>query len=176
MRRAKQKGNKGPNDPFGKQAKNKDFGNRAKGGKGNQGAWRPGQGQQPGQGQGNQPGGQGQQPGGQKWGTGTDPNLEADPTGKTGKTKDDDLAAKNQGDKGGSRRETILAAAQKGFASKSYQKVYQDYSKIVEEVMRNEKLPASYRRYVKMYFSKIHPTGTPDSVPVNTNAPTPNKP
>jgi hypothetical protein len=168
MRRAKQKGNKGPNDPFGKQAKNKDFGNRARGQKGNGGAWRPGQGNQPGQGQGNQPGGQGNQPGGQKWGTGTDPNLEGDSTGKGGHTKDNDLVGKT-GDKGGSRRETILAAAQKGFASKSYQKVYQDYSKIVEEVMRNEKLPASYRRYVKMYFSKIHPTGAPETVPTNTS-------
>jgi hypothetical protein len=172
MRRAKQKGNKGPQDPFGKQAKNKDFGNRARGGKGNQGAWRPGQGNQPG-GQGNQPGGQGNQPGGQKWGTGTDPNLDGDPTTKSGNTKDDDLQAKSTGDKGGSRRETILAAAQKGFASTSYKKVYQDYSKIVEEVMRNEKLPASYRRYVKMYFSKIHPTGAPETVPQNTT--TPNK-
>jgi hypothetical protein len=156
MRRAKQKGNKGPNDPFGKQAKNKDFGQRARGGKGNQGAWKPGQGQ-PG-GQGNQPGGQGNQPGGQKWGTEKGGDLEADATNKSGDTKDQDLQGQSGG-KGSSRRETILAAAQKGFASKSYQKVYQDYQKIVEEVMRNEKLPSSYRHYVKQYFSKIRPTG-----------------
>ncbi|HWU87788.1 MAG TPA: hypothetical protein VN253_10960, partial [Kofleriaceae bacterium] len=54
-------------------------------------------------------------------------------------------------------RETILAAAQKGFASRAYQKVYTDYEKIVEEVMRNEKLPSSYKYYVKRYFAKIHP-------------------
>ncbi len=154
MRRAKQKGNKGPNDPFGKQAKNKDFGQRARGGKGNNGAWKPGQGQPGGQ----QPGGQGNQPGGQKPGVGHDPNLEADATNKTGDTKDQDLTGQT-GSKGSSRRETILAAAQKGFASKGYQKVYQDYQKIVEEVMRNEKLPSSYRHYVKQYFSKIRPTG-----------------
>ncbi len=154
MRRAKQKGNKGPNDPFGKQAKNQDFRNRSRGGKGNNGAWKPGQGQPGGQ----QPGGQGQQPGGQKPGVGHDPNLEADATDKSGNTKDQDLTGQT-GNKGGSRRETILAAAQKGFASTSYKKVYQDYSKIVEEVMRNEKLPSSYRHYVKQYFSKIRPTG-----------------
>jgi hypothetical protein len=159
MRRAKQKGNKGPNDPFGKQAKNNDFGKRARGQKGNNGAWKPGQGQQPG---GQQPGGQGQQPGGKQWGTGHDDNLEADATNKSGDTKDQDLQG-TSGNKGGSRRETILAAAQKGFASKGYQKVYQDYQKIVEEVMRNEKLPSSYRHYVKQYFSKIRPTG--DSTP-----------
>lgn len=154
MRRAKQKGNKGPNDPFGKQAKNNDFGKRARGGKGNNGAWKPGQGQPGGQ----QPGGQGQQPGGQSWGTEKGGDLEADATNKTGNTKDQDLQG-TSGGKGGSRRETILAAAQKGFASKSYQKVYTDYQKIVEEVMRNEKLPSSYRHYVKQYFSKIRPTG-----------------
>ncbi len=161
MRRAKQKGNKGPNDPFGKQAKNQDFGKRARGGKGNQGAWKPGQGQPGGQ----QPGGQGTQPGGQKWGTEKGGDLEADATNKTGNTKDQDLTGQTGG-KGSSRRETILAAAQKGFASKGYQKVYQDYSKIVEEVMRNEKLPSSYRHYVKQYFSKIRPTGetTPGGV------------
>ena len=58
--------------------------------------------------------------------------------------------------------ETILAAAQKGFASKRYQKVYQDYQRIVEEVMRTEKLPSSYKYYVKRYFAKIHPNVVED--------------
>ncbi len=169
MRRAKQKGGKGPNDPFGKQAKNNDFGKRARGGKGNNGAWKPGQGQPGGQ----QPGGQGQQPGGKEPGVGHDENLTGDSTDKSGKTKDQDLQG-TSGNKGGSRRETILAAAQKGFASKGYQKVYTDYQKIVEEVMRNEKLPSSYRHYVKQYFSKIRPTGdtTPGgSIPTQGSRP-----
>lgn len=149
MARAKQKGNKGPQDPFNKQGKNKDFAQRARGQKGQGQAWKPGQGQQP--------GGQGQQPGGQKWGTGHDPNLTADPTGKSGNTKDVDLQGK-QGKSGTSRRETILAAAQKGFASKAYKDVYQHYKKENEEVMRNEKLPSSYKYFVKRYFAKIHPS------------------
>ena len=66
------------------------------------------------------------------------------------------MSASNAG-LSGSTRETILAAAQKGFASKRYQKVYQDYQRIVEEVMRTEKLPSSYKYYVKRYFAKIHP-------------------
>ena len=112
-----------------------------------------GQGQQPGQG-----GGQG----GDSWGTEHDDNLTGDSTGKTGKTKDEDLQG-TQG-KGSSRRQTILSAAQKGFSSTSYQKVYADYEKIVEEVMRNEKMPSSYKYYVKRYFAKIHPsTGDADA-------------
>ncbi len=160
MQRAKRRGKKGPGDPFNKQAKNRDFGKRARGGQGNPGAWKPGQGQKNGQ----QAGNQGNQPGGKRWGTGHDDNLTGDPTGKTGNETDADLTGKT-GRNGGSRRETILAAAQKGFAATSYKKVYQDYQKIVEEVMRNEKLPSSYRHYVKRYFSNIHPTGAPLPMP-----------
>lgn len=168
MRRAKQRGNKGPNDPFNKNGKNQDFISRARGQKGNGQQWKPGQGQgqgqgQQGQGQGQgqgQNGGQGQGSGsGNNWGTGHDDNLAGDPTHMSGNQKDTDLQGK-QGNEGGSTRETILAAAQKGFASKRYEKVYQDYQRIVEEVMRTEKLPSSYKYYVKRYFAKIHPSMT----------------
>jgi hypothetical protein len=162
MRRAKQKGNKGPNDPFNKQGKNQDFISRARGGQGQGGQWKPGQtgqgqGGQQGQGQGQgQNGGQGSGQGGDTWGTGHDDNLTAGETNKSGHDKDADLQGQS-GDKGGSTRETILAAAQKGFASVGYKKVYADYQRIVEEVMRTEKLPSSYKYYVKRYFANIHP-------------------
>jgi hypothetical protein len=160
MRRAKQKGNKGPQDPFGKQGKNQDFAQRSRGQKGQSGAWKPGQGQKPGQGgqgQGGQgQGGQGQQ-GGKEWGVGHDDNLTGDPTQKSGNTKDDELQGV-QGKDGGGTRETILSAAQKGFASQRYRDVYGKYHQIVEEVMRTEKLPSSYKYYVKRYFAKIHPS------------------
>lgn len=166
MQRAKQKGNKGQQDPFGKQGRNKDFAQRARGQKGQGDAWRPGQGQG-GQGQnGKQPGGQGQGQGGQSWGTGHDPNLTDVATSKSGNTKDAELEASKHGAQGTSRRQTILAAAQKGFATKAYKDVYQKYERDFEEVMRNEKLPSSYKYYVKRYFAKIHPTG---------NAPEPTK-
>ncbi len=166
LRRAKQKGNKGPQDPFNRQGKNQDFASRARGGKGNGGAWKPGQGnrgQGPGQGLGQDgQGGQGSDhqgggSGGDSWGTEHDPNLTGDPTQESGNQKDEAVSGK-QGDQGGSIRETILAAAHKGFASVGYKKVYADYDQIVEEVMRNEKLPASYKYYVKRYFAKIHPS------------------
>jgi hypothetical protein len=159
LRRAKQRGNKGPNDPFNKQGKNQDFISRARGGKGKGQAWKPGQGGQgQGKGQGKDgQGGDGQQQGGDSWGTEHDDNLTGDPTAKSGNTKDQELQG-TSGNKGGSTRETILSAAQKGFASTGYKKVYADYQRIVEEVMRTEKLPSSYKYYVKRYFAKIHPS------------------
>jgi hypothetical protein len=172
MRRAKQKGQKGPQDPFGKQGKNQDFAQRARGGKGQGQAWKPGSGQQPGQGQ--RPGGQGgpgQQPGGKEAGVGHDDNLVGDPTAKSGDTKDADLQGQ-QGGNGGGTRETILSAAQKGFASQRYRDVYGKYHQIVEEVMRTEKLPSSYKYYVKRYFAKIHPsTGAAPAADSQDNPP-----
>lgn len=163
MRRAKQRGNKGPQDPFNKQGKNQDFAQRSRGGKGQGQAWKPGQGEKGlGQGKdrtGKDGQGDGTDPGGEKWGTEHDDNLTGDPTGKSGDTKDQELQG-TSGRKGGSTRETILSAAQKGFASQGYQKVYADYQRIVEEVMRTEKLPSSYKYYVKRYFAKIHPSMT----------------
>jgi hypothetical protein len=52
MQRAKQKGNKGPQDPFNRQGKNRDFAQRARGQKGSGDAWRPGPGPGPGAGAG----------------------------------------------------------------------------------------------------------------------------
>src|SRR5205823_17434 len=79
MRRAKQKGNKGNQDPFGRNQKQSDFAQRARGQKGSGEAWKPGQGQQPGQ-NGQQPGQQnGGQNGGKEWGVGHDDNLTGDP-------------------------------------------------------------------------------------------------
>ena len=170
MRRAKQKSNKGPQDPFNKNGKNSDFAQRSRGGKGQGGqGWKPGQTGQQGQGQGQQGKGQGKNGqqgqgsgnGGDEWGVGHDDNLTGDPTQKSGNDKDQDVQGRS-GDKGGSTRETILAAAQKGFASVGYKKVYADYQRIVEEVMRTEKLPSSYKYYVKRYFAKIHPNTAED--------------
>lgn len=171
MRRAKQKGQKGPQNPFGKDQKQKDFQARTQGKQGSRTAWKPNQGKgqgQQGQGQQGQQGGQGQQgqgqqgpgqqgqdPGGSKWGDGHDENLVGESTEKGGHTKDEDLQG-IQG-KGPSRRQTILAAAQKGFATAKYQEVYADYKRIVEEVMRSEKVPSSYKYYVKRYFNQIKP-------------------
>ena len=59
--------------------------------------------------------------------------------------------------KGPSTRETILTAAQKGFASRSYENVFTKYKTIVEESIKAEKVPSGYKYYVKRYFQKIKP-------------------
>jgi hypothetical protein len=171
MRRAKQRGQNGPKDLFGKNQRNQDFLRRAQGQQGSRQAWQRGnqsgrisqgrqgqgqQGQQPGQ-QGDQPGqqGQGQQPGGQSYGDEHDPNVLGDATGRAGKTQDESVSGVHG--RGPSRRETILSAAQKGFANRAYEQIYAEYKNIVEEVVRAEKVPSGYKYYVKRYFQKIKP-------------------
>jgi len=153
MRRAKKRGSKGAQNPFGKNGKQSDFDKRARGGKGNKGAWGKGKGK--GQGKENGGDGTGDPQETNTWGTGHDDNIEGDATAKSGNDTDEDLSGTHG--KGPSRKQTILSAAQKGFASKAYQKVYADYKKIVEEVMRSEKVPSSYKYYIKKYFTKIKP-------------------
>jgi len=154
LRRAKRKGNQGPKNPFGKNGKQSDFEKRARGQRGSKGAWKPGQGKGKGEGE-NGGDANGDPQASNTWGTGHDDNLTGDPTDKSGDDKDQDLQGVHG--KGPSRRETILSAAQKGFASKGYEQVYQDYKRIVEEVMRSEKVPSSYKYYIKKYFTKIKP-------------------
>ena len=78
-----------------------------------------------------------------------------DATPRAGKTKDESVSGVHG--RGPSRRETILSAAQKGFASRAYEQVYAEYKNIVEEVVRAEKVPSGYKYYVKRYFQKIKP-------------------
>jgi hypothetical protein len=173
LRRAKQRGSKGPQDPFNRNGKESDFAKRAGGGKGDGKAWKPGQGQGQGQGQGGQGQGKGQGKGpGQNggngtdpdgpsdtYGTGHDPNMTGDQTAMSGNDKDQSVTGV-QG-KGTSKRETILAAAQKGFASTQYKKVYADYAKVIENVLHSEEVPAAYKYYVKKYFNRIKPHEMP---------------
>ena len=177
MRRAKQKGNKGPNDPFNKHGKNQDFIARARGQKGNGPGVEagPGPGPGPGSGPGTRPGPAERRPGpepgrrtrGAPATTTTSPAIRP----RRAATRRTTTSRASRASKGGSTRETILAAAQKGFASASYKKVYADYQRIVEEVMRTEKLPSSYKYYVKRYFAKIHPS-MDDATERNRTGPT----
>jgi hypothetical protein len=171
MRRARQNGNQGPKDLFGKNQRNQDFMRRAQGQQGSRQAWRPGSRQQMSgrisQGQGQQPGQQGQKPGqkpgqtpgqgqpGDSYGDQHDANVLGNPTPHAGKTQDESVSGVHG--RGPSRRETILSAAQKGFSSRAYEQVYAEYKNIVEEVVRAEKVPSGYKYYVKRYFQKIKP-------------------
>ncbi len=59
--------------------------------------------------------------------------------------------------KGPSIKETIVSAAQKGFATRAYKDVYGRYKPAIEEVINSEKVPSGYKYYVKKYFQKIKP-------------------
>jgi hypothetical protein len=99
---------------------------------------------------------QDQQQSSKQWGDEHDPNVTGDPTTLPGaKFKEDQLEGKNG--QGPSRRATILTSAKKGFASVSYEKVYADYQKVIEQVMNQEKVPPGYRYYIKRYFQRIRP-------------------
>jgi hypothetical protein len=165
LRRAKAKNGKGQGGQGkGGQrlARIKEWEQRAGGGQGNPQAWKSGQGKEQGLGKGGQ--GQGQEKGekgqggdqGQGIGDQADPSsLNGDPTKLSGAKKDEKLEGA-QG-RGPSKRETILTAAQKGFASRGYKQVYADYKKVVEETMSAEKVPQGYKYYVKRYFQRIKP-------------------
>lgn len=118
----------------------------------------PGMGQQgPGQGKGDQPGGgdkPGNDPGG-GIGDDHDPNFRGDPKRMDSKTTASRVKG-TEGD-GPSRSETISSAAQKGFASRNYKRVYGDYSALAEESMTKESVPSGYRYFVKRYFQLIKP-------------------
>jgi hypothetical protein len=119
----------------------------------------------PGQGQGTT----GQEPGKDKGGKGdSDPNSPGDGIGHEHDpnvlgertalgTQHKLIHATGQAGAGPSRSQTILGAAEKGFSSRDYQRVYKDYSAVLEEVMSQEGVPPGYRYYVKRYFQLIRP-------------------
>lgn len=94
--------------------------------------------------------------GGKGWGVGS-PNLKP---GKAHKSiakdfKEEQLTGKKNA--GPSRSQVIMGASSKGFASRSYRKVYGAYRNITEEVLSQKKVPYDYRRFVKRYFQIIKP-------------------
>lgn len=112
-----------------------------------------GQGQ--GGGQQNGGGGQGQQ--GQGWGSEHDPNVQGkQATNLKSGTQDTQVQGNDTG-QGGSRSEVILGAAERGFASKGYTKVYREYHTVAEEALEKDEIPGGYRFYVRRYFQLIRP-------------------
>jgi hypothetical protein len=109
-------------------------------------------------GQGGQPGGQGGQ-GGQKgpgWGQGHDSNVQGGATNPKVGVQDTQVQGNDTG-QGGSRSEVILGAAERGFASRGYTKVYREYHTVAEEALNKDEIPGGYRFYVRRYFQLIRP-------------------
>jgi hypothetical protein len=117
-----------------------------------------GQGQGQGHGQGTgQNGGDGHgtpQPNG--WGTGHDEHMQGAATSARGGTQDTQVEGQDTG-QGASRSEVIQGAAERGFASRGYTKVYREYHAVAEEALVKDEIPGGYRFYVRRYFQLIRP-------------------
>lgn len=88
-------------------------------------------------------------------GNSSDPNLKGDRTDLRGRRRN--VMVRGQQGKGPTRSEVILGAADKGFSTTQYRRVYKDYSQIIEEVLEREDVPLGYKYYVKRYFQLIKP-------------------
>lgn len=110
-----------------------------------------------GQGQGSGPSGGGDPGHGPGWGTGHDDNVQGkQPTNPKVATQDTQVQGNDTG-QGGSRSEVILGAAERGFASRGYTKVYREYHTVAEEALDKDEIPGGYRFYVRRYFQLIRP-------------------
>ncbi|HMU39496.1 MAG TPA: hypothetical protein PKE31_10820 [Pseudomonadota bacterium] len=115
-----------------------------------------GQGQGQGQGTPQGPGkGDPSSPSNSKPGTQHDPNFLGDVTQIESKRHLTRVYGKEG--TGPTRSQTIQGAAEKGFATASYRKVYGDYTAVSEEIMSKQRVPPGYRFYVKRYFQMIKP-------------------
>ena len=98
----------------------------------------------------------GEAKGSHSWGTGHDEHLQRGATNSTGGTEDTQIEGQNTG-QGASRSEVIQGAAERGFASRGYTKVYREYHAVAEEALGKDEIPGGYRFYVKRYFQLIRP-------------------
>ena len=112
----------------------------------------PGMGTRPGQGA-EGAGQSGQGPGA---GTGHDPTTLEDPT-RLGGSRQATRVEGEQSGRGPTRSEVILGAAERGFASHEYERVFVDYESHAEEVLEQDQIPGGYRFYVRRYFQLIRP-------------------
>ncbi len=94
--------------------------------------------------------------GGKEWGTGHDPHVQGGATNPKMGTQDTQVQGADTG-QGGSRSQVILGAAERGFASRGYNKVYTEYHQVAEESLAKDEIPGGYRFYVKRYFQLIRP-------------------
>ena len=105
----------------------------------------------------NDPGGGGEQgTADRRWGEGHDPKLQGNASNPKMATEDTQVTGADTG-QGASRSQVILGAAERGFASRSYKRVYTEYHQVAEESLAKDEIPGGYRFYVKRYFQLIRP-------------------
>lgn len=116
------------------------------------------------QGSGDAPGSdpKGGEPHAGSWGEGHDPNLQGKATNlQRGMGTEDTQVQGAASGQGGSRSQVILGAAERGFTSHGYEKVYTEYRQVAEQSLARDDIPGGYRFYVKRYFQLIRPRETP---------------
>ncbi len=74
------------------------------------------------------------------WGEGHDPNVQGRATNPKMGTQDTQVQGADTG-QGGSRSQVILGAAERGFASRGYKKVYTEYHQVAEESLAKDDDP-----------------------------------
>lgn len=119
----------------------------------------------PAPGQGSEPGseGEGSEPAsGREPGQAHDPTVEGQASESLEAQVEDKAAAARDTGEGQSASETILTAAERGFSSASYQRLYRDYETVAEEVMQSEDVPPGHKRHVQRYFELIRPRASQD--------------
>jgi hypothetical protein len=90
------------------------------------------------------------------WGTGHDGKVQGGATSAKTGTEDTQVAGQETG-QGGSRSEVIQGAAERGFTSRGYTRVYREYHTVAEEALNKDEIPGGYRFYVRRYFQLIRP-------------------
>lgn len=95
-----------------------------------------------------------------RWGEGHDPHVQGQPTQPNMGTEDTQVQGADSA-QGGTRSQVILGAAERGFASRNYQKVFTEYHQVAEESLAKDEIPGGYRFYVKRYFDLIRPREAP---------------
>jgi hypothetical protein len=101
-------------------------------------------------------GGGGDPGGGKGWGTSHDGHVEGKATAGIGASQNTQVAGQDTG-QGASRSEVIEGAAERGFATRGYQKVFREYETVAEEAIAKDEIPGGYRFYVRRYFELIRP-------------------
>ncbi len=90
-------------------------------------------------------------------GEGHDPNLMGGEKPSMDFKTDEDFVPGQHGEDGQTKEKVVMTAAQKGFASRAYREVHQDYAGVVEDALEKEHIPPGKRTYVRRYFDLIRP-------------------
>ncbi len=90
------------------------------------------------------------------WGNSHDEHVQGAATNTKVGTEDTQIAGQDTG-QGATRSEVIQGAAERGFASRGYTKVYREYHAVAEEALGKDEIPGGYRFYVRRYFQLIRP-------------------